>query len=84
MNSKLRIPSPLRSFTNGQAILEVQGSNIKEILDELFEKYPELRGQSLTFDMFVLGRTGWAYKDPNIAKYTTPSKDMQGKLDEIQ
>ena len=43
MNSKLRIPSPLRSFTNGQAILEVQGSNIKEILDELFEKYPEIK-----------------------------------------
>lgn len=43
MNSKLRIPSPLRSFTNGQAILDVKGSTIREILDELFQQYPEIK-----------------------------------------
>ena len=36
MASTLKIPSPLRRFTNEQANLNVYGKSIKEILNELF------------------------------------------------
>ena len=33
MASKLRIPSPLRRFTNGESSIDVNGNNIKQILE---------------------------------------------------
>ena len=30
MSSKLKIPSPLRRFTNGQSEIEVDGDNVKK------------------------------------------------------
>ena len=43
MASTLKIPSPLRRFTNGQASLDVNGKSVKEVLDELFSKYPDIK-----------------------------------------
>ncbi len=47
MASQLRIPSPLRRFTNGNAIIEVNGVNIREVLDELFTQHPEIKNHLL-------------------------------------
>jgi adenylyltransferase/sulfurtransferase len=43
MASQLRIPSPLRRFTAGQAAIEVNGGTIKHVLDELFEAHPDIK-----------------------------------------
>ena len=43
MASKLKIPSPLRRFTSGQSVLEVEGETLESILDELFNAYPEIK-----------------------------------------
>jgi len=43
MTHQIRIPSPLRRFTDGQGKLEVQGQTVKTALEELFERYPELK-----------------------------------------
>ena len=43
MASTLKIPSPLRRFTNGQASLDVNGENVQEVLNELFTQYPDIQ-----------------------------------------
>jgi len=39
----LKIPSPLRSYTDGQVDVRVDGQNVGEALDSLVEKFPPLR-----------------------------------------
>ena len=43
MASQLRIPSPLRRFTGGEAAIQVNGRTIKEVLGELFTTHPDIR-----------------------------------------
>ncbi len=43
MSSNLKIPSPLRRFTNGQSAVEVDGNSIKDILDQLFIIHPDIK-----------------------------------------
>ena len=50
MASTLKIPSPLRSFTNEQASLNVNGESIKEVLNELFSEYPDIKGHLMEDD----------------------------------
>jgi molybdopterin converting factor small subunit len=38
----LRIPTPLRTYADGQNELTVQGSTISEVLDDLLARYPAL------------------------------------------
>jgi molybdopterin synthase sulfur carrier subunit len=38
MSVKIRIPSPLRGFTNGADVVETEGTNIGEILNDLKSK----------------------------------------------
>jgi len=38
MPVKIRIPSPLRSYTNGADVVETTGSSINEVLNNLKEK----------------------------------------------
>ncbi len=39
----IKIPSPLRAYTENQAVIEVSGETIGAALDDLTGKYPELR-----------------------------------------
>ena len=50
MSSKLRIPSPLRRFTNGQSELEVNGNNVREVLDQLFDAHPDIKNHLVEDD----------------------------------
>ena len=43
MASILKIPSPLRRFTNDETSIEVKGNNVRDILDELFIAHPEIK-----------------------------------------
>jgi molybdopterin synthase sulfur carrier subunit len=39
----LRIPTPLRAYTNGQAEVNVTGANISEALNDLTVQYPTIK-----------------------------------------
>ena len=39
----LRIPTPLRAYTNGQSDVTVTGSNISEALTDLTNQYPTIK-----------------------------------------
>lgn len=43
MGVLVRIPTPLRKFTDGQSTVEVEGSTVVEILRDLDLKYPGIR-----------------------------------------
>ena len=43
MANQLRIPSPLRRFTGGEAAIQVNGRTIKEVLGELFTAHPDIK-----------------------------------------
>ena len=50
MASKLRIPSPLRRFTNGESSIDVNGGNVEQILEELFSAHPDIKGHLVEDD----------------------------------
>ena len=50
MSSKLRIPSPLRRFTNGQSELEVNGNNVGKVLEDLFKAHPDIKNHLVEED----------------------------------
>lgn len=39
----LRIPSPLRAYTKGQAQIDVHGENVAQAMESLLEQHPDLR-----------------------------------------
>lgn len=39
----IRIPTPLRPYTNGQSDLAISGETVGQILDNLVQQYPALR-----------------------------------------
>jgi molybdopterin synthase sulfur carrier subunit len=57
MANTVRIPSALRATTGGQAKVAIEGSTVGEVLDNLEEAYPGLRGrlrdESGTVNRFV-------------------------------
>ncbi|MGZ4678102.1 MAG: MoaD/ThiS family protein [Acidimicrobiia bacterium] len=40
---KVRIPSPLRSYTGEQAVVDAEGATLGDMLRDLDERYPGLR-----------------------------------------
>jgi molybdopterin synthase sulfur carrier subunit len=63
---KVKLWGSLRSFADGQDIVEVEASNFKELLDQLTLKHPGLapqikRGVSLALDG-VIYREAWFTK----------------------
>jgi molybdopterin synthase sulfur carrier subunit len=43
MPVSVRIPTPLRKYTGGNESVEVDGSNVGEVLQNLAEQHPDLR-----------------------------------------
>ncbi len=50
MASELRIPSPLRRFTDGQSKLEVSSNTVGGVLNELFQAHPEIKNHLIEED----------------------------------
>lgn len=46
----LRIPTPLRSYTEDQSTVDVAASTVAEALDSLVERYPDLEDNLFTED----------------------------------
>jgi molybdopterin synthase sulfur carrier subunit len=45
MSVKVQIPQAMRQHADGQAAVELSGNNIKEVLDNLGTKYPNIVGR---------------------------------------
>ena len=43
MKVKVRIPTPLRKFTEGMAEVQAEGSNISEIIEDLERNFPGIK-----------------------------------------
>ncbi|MGI8609994.1 MAG: ubiquitin-like small modifier protein 1 [Candidatus Dormibacteria bacterium] len=43
MAIKVRVPGPLRRLTSGESVVQVDGSNVGEVLNNLEQKYPGFR-----------------------------------------
>lgn len=41
--AKIKIPTPLRAYTGGQAVITVAGGTVGAVLDDLTRQHPELR-----------------------------------------
>lgn len=39
----IKIPTPLRAYTGGQAVIDVSGSTVAEVLADLTRQHPELK-----------------------------------------
>ena len=46
----VRIPTPLRSSTGGDAAVEASGSTVGDVLDDLVSTYPDLKPNLYTDD----------------------------------
>jgi molybdopterin synthase sulfur carrier subunit len=49
-NMKVLIPTPLRHYTDKQAIVELRSGSVDEVLRELTSQYPDLRKQLFADD----------------------------------
>ncbi len=47
MATTVRIPTPLRILTGGEEAVEIDGSNVRELLDNLEQKHPGMRERLL-------------------------------------
>ncbi len=45
MPVRVHIPTPMRQHTDGQAVVEVSASSVKEALDNVGAKYPGITGR---------------------------------------
>ena len=43
MTTSIKIPTPLRAYTSGQAEIQVTGETVGEALNNLVTQYPDLR-----------------------------------------
>ena len=48
--ASIRIPTPLRAYTGGESIVEVEGATVAEALTSLVEAHPDLRLHLFTGD----------------------------------
>jgi len=45
MSLKVRIPTPLRSLTAGQSVVEIDGKDIGEVIERLEKQYPGIKAR---------------------------------------
>jgi adenylyltransferase/sulfurtransferase len=43
MSVRVRIPSPLKSLTNGKDVIESRGTTVREVIQQVISAYPQLR-----------------------------------------
>ena len=48
--ANIRIPTPLRAYTNGASSVDVQGETVGQALDDLVGRYPDLRAHLFNDD----------------------------------
>ena len=73
----LKIPSPLRSYTNGQSEVPVQGATVAEAMNSLLEQHPTLRPHLYNSDGQLRPFVNLFVGENNI-------KDLQGPATPLQ
>lgn len=73
----LRIPTPLRTYADGQSEVDVQGTTVAEAMDDLFSLHPALRPHLLNGDDALRPFVNLFVNDENI-------KDLNGLDTPIQ
>jgi sulfur-carrier protein len=73
----LRIPTPLRTYTDGQAELDLQGSSVAEVMDDLVARYPALRPH-------LFNGNGQLRPFVNLFRNQDNIKDLQGMETPLQ
>ena len=48
--ANIRIPTPLRAYTDGASSVDVQGETVGQALDDLVGRYPDLRAHLFNDD----------------------------------
>ena len=43
MSASIKIPTPLRKVTNGEANVSAEGGNVREMIDDLERQFPGMR-----------------------------------------
>ena len=43
MNARVRVPTPLRKFTNGADEVDAQGGTVRALVEDLEKKYPGIK-----------------------------------------
>lgn len=67
----LRIPTPLRSYTNGQKEVTLQGETVEAVMEDLIAQYPSLRPHLFNGDGHLRPFVNLFLNDENI-------RDLQG------
>lgn len=67
----LRIPTPLRSYVNGQSEVAVKGETVAEAMESLMSQYPSLRPH-------LANRQGQLRPFVNLFLRETNVRDLQG------
>lgn len=80
--ASIKIPSPLRAYTGGEAKINVAGDTIAEALDNLVEQYPDLKthlfneGELRNFVNIFLGNEDVRFLD-GLATEITAEDDLR-------
>jgi len=77
MAVKVRIPTPLQRLTANQAEVEVEGKNIREILDALEEKFPGIKER-------ICDENGKVRKFVNLFVNDEDARFLQGEETELK
>jgi len=78
----IKIPTPLRAYTAGNAVVEVAGNTVGEVLNDLTQKHPDLRqhlfeGEQLrSFVNVFIGDEDTRYRD-GMATDVEPSDELR-------
>lgn len=76
----IKIPTPLRTYTGGEAQIAIDGENVGSALDDLVTRYPELRnhlfkdGELRNFVNIFLDDEDVRYIDGMATKISTGAK----------
>jgi molybdopterin converting factor small subunit len=72
---KVRIPSPLRSYTGQQTVVDADGLTLTELLFDLDRRYPGLRFR-------MVDEQGRVRKHMKIFVNDEPVRDLETRVDE--
>ena len=53
--STVRIPPPLRDATAGEKVVSARGETVRDLLEDLVSRFPDLRGQLRHANVYVDG-----------------------------
>ena len=72
---KIRIPTPLRSYTAQQSVVEAEGATVAAVLDDLDARYPGLRFRMVDEQNQIRKHMKVFVNDESVRDLSTPLAD---------